>query len=368
MRVCHIISGDLWAGAEVMCFRLLMGLKNMKHIELHAILLNEGKLAHELRRSGVPVTIIDESKNNFFHILIKIRSVLKEISPHVLHSHRFKENILSYLSVILRNNISIVCTQHGMPEPLIDKKNIIRNIVLSKCNFSIISRKFASIIAVSSDVKNALVNKYGFPDSKVVVIHNGTYMPEEKVRLGNGDNFVIGSAGRFFPVKDYSLMVHIARDVLRQSDRIRFLLAGDGPEKERIMSLIREYKLEHVFLLTGFVDDMKGFYQSLDLYINTSLHEGLPMGILEAMSHGIPVIAPKCGGLPEIIADGMEGFLVEGRNQKDYAEKCLQLFYEKELYKNMGVASRNKILNYFTVEIMAKNYMDLYNNTLKYTV
>jgi glycosyltransferase involved in cell wall biosynthesis len=368
MRVCHIISGDLWAGAEVMCFRLLKGLQKIKDIELHAILLNDGKLAYELRRIGVPITIIDESKYNFFHILIKIRNILKCISPDVLHSHRFKENILSYLSVKFKKNIAIVCTQHGMPEPLVDKKKVIKKFILSRCHFSIISRKFAFIIAVSSDVKNALVNKYGFPNSKVVVIHNGTYMPEEQVRLGNGDDFVIGSAGRFFPVKDYSLMVHIARDVLRQADRIQFLLAGDGPEKERITSLIRDYKLGQFFHMTGFVDDMEGFYKSLDLYINTSLHEGLPMGILEAMSYGIPVIAPKCGGLSEIIDDGIDGYLIEGRNSKDYAEKCLKLFSNKELQQNMGVTSRKKILNNFTVEIMARNYMDLYNSTLKLSV
>ena len=95
-----------------------------------------------------------------------------------------------------------------------------------------------------------------------------------------------------------------------------------GLKKEGITSLVREYKLEQAFRLLGFVDDMEGFYQSLDLYINTSLHEGLPMGILEAMSYGIPVIAPKCGGLPEIIDNGIDGFLIEGRNPKGFAKKC----------------------------------------------
>ena len=368
MRVCHLISGDLWAGAEVMCCRLLKGLHKIKNLELQAILLNEGKLANELRRCEVPVTIIDESRYNFFQILLKIRGIIKEFSPDVLHSHRFKENILAYFSVKYRNNISMVCTQHGMPEPLIEKSKGLKKYILAKYNFSIISRKFAIIVAVSSDVKSALVNTYGFPDSKVVVIHNGTYLPEKQVSKNKGDDFFIGSAGRFFPIKDYSLMIHVAGDVLRQTDRIRFLLAGDGPEKEGITSLIREYKLEHAFRLLGFVDDMKGFYQRLDLYINTSLHEGLPMGILEAMSYGIPVIAPKCGGLPEMIDNGIEGFLVEGRNSKVFAEKCLQLFSDKELYIKMCEASRKKIHEKFSVDIMANNYFYLYNKIWKCTV
>ena len=364
MRICHIISGDLWAGAEVMCYRLLKGLHNINKIELHAILLNEGKLAHELRRCGVPVTIIDESRYNFFQILLKIRGIIKDFSPDVLHSHRFKENILAYLSVKYRNNISMVCTQHGMPEPLDGKTKMLKKNILAKYNFSIISRKYSIIVAVSSDVKRALVNTYGFPDNKVVVIHNGTYLPEKQVCNNKGDDFLIGSAGRFFPIKDYSLMVHVAGDVLRQTDRIQFLLAGEGPEKEGITSLIREYKLEHAFRLLGFVDDMEGFYQSLDLYINTSIHEGLPMGILEAMSYGIPVIASKCGGLPEIIDSGIEGFLIEGRNSKGFAEKCLQLFSDKELYLKMCAASRKKVHVSFSVDMMANNYFCLYNKIL----
>lgn len=365
MRVCHIISGDLWAGAEVMCCRLMKGLKNIKNMKLHAILLNEGKLAQELRRCEVPITIIDESKYSIFHIINKTRNIIKEFTPDLLHSHRFKENILAHLSVKYSKNIPMVCTQHGIPEPLVDKIKVLKNYIISKYNFEVVSRKFTYIVAVSSDVKNELVNRYGFPRSKIVVIHNGTYMPEKQVRHKKGDGFFIGSAGRFFPVKDYSFMVHIAADVLRQDDRIQFLLAGDGPEMEKITSLIREYKLEQAFRLTGFVDDMTGFYQSLDLYINTSLHEGLPMGILEAMSYGIPVIAPKCGGLTEIIDNGIEGYLIEGRTNKGFSEKCIELFYDRELYMKMSAASGRRIAENFSVDKMANNYHELYMSALK---
>jgi len=343
-------------------------LQNNKNIELHAILLNEGKLAHELRISGIHVTVVDEKKNNIIQIIKTIRNILNVASPDVLHSHRFKENIIAYFSVVYRNNITLVCTQHGMPEPLTGKTKALKKYILSKFNFSIISRKFTFIVAVSHDVRNALVNKYGFPDSRVVVIHNGTYIPEKQERYNRGDGFVIGSAGRFFPVKDYSLMVHIAEGVLKHSGRIQFLLAGDGPEKENIISLIRKYKMEQTFRLPGFVDDMEAFYKSLDLYINTSLHEGLPMGILEAMSYGIPVIAPKCGGLTEIIDNGVEGYLIEGRIPESFAEKCLLIIFDRELSMKMGAASRKKIVEIFSVDIMTNNYYNLYKNTLKCAV
>lgn len=364
MRVCHIISGDLWAGAEVMCCRLLNGLQKIKNTELHAILLNEGKLAQELRSCGIPLTVIDESKNNIFHIINHVRGIVNDFTPDLLHSHRFKENVLAHLSVKYRKNIPMVCTQHGMPEPRPDKMKLPKSYIISKYNFAVVSKKFRFIVAVSSYVKNALVNKYGFPDNKVIVIHNGTYVPEKQERRNKGDGFVIGSAGRFFPVKDYSFMVQIAAEVLRKTDRIQFLLAGDGPEMKKIAALIREYKLEQSFRLTGFVDDMAFFYQNLDLYINTSLHEGLPMAILEAMSYGIPVVAPKCGGLSEIIENGVDGYLVEERTSGEFAEKCIELFYDRELYVKMSTASIRKISEEFSVDKMSRDYYDLYTNVL----
>jgi glycosyltransferase involved in cell wall biosynthesis len=199
---------------------------------------------------------------------------------------------------------------------------------------------------------------------KVLLIHNGTEIPKYYSPNRRRNTFVIGSAGRFFIIKDYPLLVEIAREVLQQTDNVRFELAGEGPEKENIVRMIRKYKIESAFILKGFIDNMENFYQGLDLYINTSLHEGLPMSILEAMSHGLPVIAPKSGGLPEILKDGLEGYLVDGRNPKMFAEKCLQLYRDKELTRNMGTASRERIFNNFSIEIMAGKYYHLYYNII----
>jgi glycosyltransferase involved in cell wall biosynthesis len=115
-------------------------------------------------------------------------------------------------------------------------------------------------------------------------------------------------------------MVEIAREVLKQTDKIRFELAGEGPDMERIIGLVHEFKIEKYFSLKGFVEDMSSFYQGIDLYINTSFHEGFPMSVLEAMAHGIPVIALNTGGLKEIINDGIQGYLIEGRDP-NYQQK-----------------------------------------------
>ena len=94
------------------------------------------------------------------------------------------------------------------------------------------------------------------------------------------------------------------------------------------------------FFLKGHQHDMASFYRGLDLYINTSIHEGIPMTILEALAHGLPVIAPAVGGIVEIIEDGKDGFLIDSRDPCRFAEKCLLLMENCELRKTMAKAAR----------------------------
>ena len=136
-------------------------------------------------------------------------------------------------------------------------------------------------------------------------------------------------------------------------------MAGDGPERGALEKAIDECGLVGRFALKGHLEDMDSFYRGLDLYLNTSVHEGIPMTILEAMARGLPVIAPQVGGIGEIIEDGVEGFLVPNRDPKAFAEKCL-LLQDAELRQRMGQAARAKVERGFSAEHMARQYYQLY--------
>ena len=364
MRICNIISGDLWAGAEVMYYHLLKGLRKYGDVEILSILFNDGKLAKEIRNLGVDVKVLDEKSMSNYQIASNICKFIKEASPDIVHSHRFKENILAYISVKNNKNVKLICTQHGKPEPTRFKYKILKSVVLSKYNIYIISKCFDRVVAVSDDLKNYMLKTYNFEMDKINVIHNGIEMPCGGISRKYNKVFVIGSAGRLYKVKDYPLFVEVAREILKQVTSVRFELAGDGPEKENILKLIYKYKMEEYFKLTGFVNDMNAFYEGLDLYVNTSLHEGLPMSILEAMAYGLPVIAPNCGGIPEILDADLRGCLVEGRDPKDYAKKCIRLYEDKEYAKTMGIASINKIIDKYSIEHMTSSYYKLYDSIL----
>jgi L-malate glycosyltransferase len=358
LRICHLISGDLWAGAEVMAYNLLKGLSRLKDVDLSAIIFNDGKLATAVRNLGITVDVVEEDKFSFLPAVKATKKIIQGKQVHILHTHRYKENILGYLASCGMKNVSLISTQHGMPSKSWNHNP--RYAATQKINFYFLSKFFKLTVAVSKDIKDNLVREYGFPKEKIEVIHNGIQMPGNIICDSRKDSFTIGSAGRLFPEKDYALFVNLANAVVKIKPGIRFLLAGEGPERGNIQNLVRDSGLEESFTFLGFVNDMSAFYRRLNLYVNTSLHEGIPMSVLEAMAHGLPVIAPDVGGFHEIIEEGAQGYLVRERDPEEFADRILRLYENHELRNQMSLAAREKVAREFTHERIAGEYFQLY--------
>lgn len=361
VKVCHIVSGDLWAGAEVMVLQLLKGLAGCPEILPSAIVLNEGRLAAEIRSLGIPIQVIDEKENSFHHVLRDAREWLRSDPPDCLHAHRYKENLLAWLLKRGMKGVRLFATQHGMPETLGNKSGI-RHRLVTRSNIRLI-RGFYRVVCVSRDIRERFLREYGIPEEKTCTILNGVELPDpprKGKRREAGDPFLIGSSGRFFPVKDYPLFVRIASAVKSRGVPIRFELAGDGPEVGEVEGLIRKFELDDTISLKGFLHEMSVFYRNLDLYLNTSIHEGMPMSVLEAMAYGLPVIAPNVGGFKEIIDDGIQGHLIDGRDPEKFASKCISLFEDRETLLGMGIAARTKVERDFSAERTISAYRNLY--------
>lgn len=359
--VCHIISGDLWAGAEVMALRLIQQLQRFGNLNLRPLLLNNGRLAAELRKLGLPVTVLDETRLAFPRLSTRVHTFIRQWSPHVIHSHRYKENILSFLGRGLWSRARLVATQHGLPETNIGRFKTSSRLV-ARLNNYILAHRFDQLVAVSKDIKSNYVEYLGFKPEKVSVIYNGIDLPGLTVTRDNRPRLTVGSAGRLMPVKDYLLMVQIAHTALANDTPLTFELAGEGPVRPVLEERISGLGIERFFRLRGHLDDMDAFYPKLDIYLNTSVHEGIPMSILEAMSRGLPIIAPKVGGIVEIITNGGEGFLISKRTPSAFAEKLLLLQRNHELRRRMGLAAREKVMRHFSVEAMARQYECLYRS------
>jgi len=359
LRICHIISGDLWAGAEVMSYYLLKDLVRYADLDIIVVLLNRTRLYKELQELGIQVHLVDENAMPFVVSLMTIRKLLRHYRPDIVQSHRYKENIIAHLASRPLKGIRLIATQHGLPE-LHSGLGGLKYRLVMKYNFHILLRRFKKVISVSEDIGKTFVELFNFPEGKIQVIHNGIALPDKMTDGKNDPCFIVGSCGRFFPVKDYPFMVQVAKETVGKIKPIHFEIAGDGPEMATVAALIARYGLNENFKLRGHMDDISTFYQGLSLYLNTSVHEGIPMSVLEAMAYGIPVIAPKQGGIREIVDDGVQGFLLEKRDPKDFAKMCLLLFKDTALRNKMSHAAREKVVQVFSVKKMTRQYYDLY--------
>ena len=167
--VCHIISGDLWAGAEVQAATLMRGLAHHDDIELLAIVLNNGKLANELKNRKIETYVVDEKKNFFIQLLWKIFKICRHRGIHILHTHRYKEDFIGTLMSLLLRIPFLVCTQHGLPEPHRGFNNMKMKIYLFID--SIVFHFFADkVICVSKGIQQYYESRIG--RKKVALIYN----------------------------------------------------------------------------------------------------------------------------------------------------------------------------------------------------
>ncbi len=360
LRVMILASGDLWAGAEAVVYTLCSGLVKHTRTEVTAVFLNEGALADRCREAGVSVHVIDESRYDTYALIKHTLSLARSVQPHVIHAHRYKENMVALVMKLFLRKMRLISTVHGRFE----HQGGLKQTVLNRINAFFLGRAFSCVVAVSHDLKGYLIHDLRMPKSKVRCVTNGIGAGSRaRTDLMTGETITIGSAGRLFPVKDYPLMIEAARDVCRLNDNMRFVLAGDGPEMEQLRSRIKELGIEEKFRLLGHVRDMDGFYRSIDIYLNTSKHEGMPVTVLEAMSYGIPVIAPGVGGLKELISNGEEGFLVSERSGSAFADALIRMSEDRQSARAMGMNARWKIYRDFSSEKMVKDYVALYTSS-----
>lgn len=312
IKVLHIISGDLWAGAEVQAFTLITTIANQ--CDLVVALMNHGELEERLRRAGINTHVIDEQLTSSVGITRCLIALIKKIRPDIIHTHRQKENILGSLANLIahkglfRRAIS-VRTTHGAPE---HSAKGLKKVVIWLDNFC---GKYLqdAVISVSSDLCEQL--KQIFPESKIHIIRNGVDVaalrkvaPAEDVRLHKEDHLHIGIIGRLEPVKRVDLFIRIASQLIQQqpSLKARFHVIGDGKLKDELIALAQHFNISDHIIFHGHRSDSTSAIAAMDLVIMCSDHEGTPMTALETLALGKPLIANNVGGLREILSDHPE--------------------------------------------------------------
>ncbi len=368
MRICHVASGDLWAGAEAQVFTLLAFLARQPGLEVLAVLLHERELAARLRRAGVEVVVVDQTRLDAFRILWHLTALVRERRPDVLHAHRYKETILGTIAAAATGVPAVVSTVHGFVEA-----EGYRGLARHKMRLNgwlerrMMGLRHDVVVAVSDDMARRLAARLEVPTA---TIPNAIAMPAEPAapaRLeGVGpEHVVIGTVARFVPVKGLDTLLEAARQLVRHAPGTRLLLVGDGPLLPALRARAEALGIAGAVLLPGHRPDVRPYLAAMDLFVLPSLAEGLPMALLEAMAAGLPVVATRVGGIPEVVRDGVEGRLVPPGDPAALAGACLAFVGDPVARATAGASARRRVAEAYTIEATGPRYVDLYQRLLE---
>jgi glycosyltransferase involved in cell wall biosynthesis len=346
---------------------LLEALVHDSRLELSVILLNDGRLACETKKLGIPVIVLSEQQHNSLSLFLKLIRVLKRQRPHVVHTHKYKDNILGAAAAAAVGICNVVRVVHGMTEPF-SGMAYARMMGYESMDRLITRLKVKRLIAVSIDIATALARRYGV--QRVVQIHNGINL--EKIQVGQKretmrealgmrpTDHVVGTVGRLTPVKGHTILLRAAASLIKKRGDIKVLIVGDGPLMQTLTKLVSDIGIEEEVVLAGQRDDVYDLVNCMDVFAMPSIHEGIPMVLLEALALRRPVVASRVGGIPEVVENGVSGLLVTPGNVTEVEQGIERILRDRSYAMQLGQAGRVRVEAEFSATVMAKRTAHLY--------
>jgi glycosyltransferase involved in cell wall biosynthesis len=303
--------------------------------------------------------------------VISLAEVIRERRPVLIHAHGSKAALIARVATMFSRRTRTIVTVHsdvlygGVSRSM-------RSIYIASERR--LARRTSRIVAVSEALRRQLVDVYRLPQEQVVTIHNGLDLGPflagglrlaTRKRYGvPNDAVLIGLAARFAPQKALDVLVEAAAPVLETDPRVWLVIAGDGPLLETVRTRARASTARDRILFPGFETDMPGLLSALDLYVSSSISEGLALGTVEAMAAGLPVVATKVGGTPEIIEDGLTGTLVAAGKPAPLGAAIARLLKDPGERRRMGEAGRARAVAEFGEDTMLGRIAEIYREVL----
>jgi glycosyltransferase involved in cell wall biosynthesis len=321
-----------------------------------------GAWAHELTSEGIEVVSLRRTAG--FHPALghRIAAIAARCGARVLHCHHYSPFVYGRLAALCGRGVRVVFTEHGRlgDGPPSWKRRLVN---------PLLSALPASVCAVSEHLKAHMVAE-GFAANRVQVVYNGIepgQQPRQEDRqrarqtLGlPSDTLVVGTTARLDVVKDLGTLVEGFALVRAAIPGARLVMIGEGPERERLESSVRLNGLADAVLFTGARNDVRALLPAFDVYINSSTTEGTSLAILEAMAAGLPVVATRVGGTPEVVVDGMTGLLCPPRSAAGVATAVQAVLGTADRRSTLGAAGRRRVERVFSIDRMIAQYFSMY--------
>ncbi len=294
-----------------------------------------------------------------FGLYLKFFKLIRKYKPHIVHTYNLATLELQVISGFLRVPIRIHA-EHGRdiydPTGSNKKYQWLRRVVSPFINVW---------VSVSEELHLWLQQIVKIPVKKTKLIRNGINTAVFQPKSKTDKAFIIGHVGRLSPIKNQTLLIEAFTLACKQNNNFannaKLRIVGEGESRKILEECISKSEVRSAIELAGPREDMPRVYQEFSIFVMSSLGEGIPMTLLEAMSCGIPPIVTDVGGMPEVVAK-QAGIIVPSKNALAMANAFIQLYQETSLHDAMVKASRELIQKNFDEEKMVSDYLSLYRH------
>ncbi len=361
--VCQVLHSLHVGGAEMLAARLARQLRD--DCRFHFVCLEEtGTLGEELRNEGFAVTVLGRRPGLDGTCAWRLARLLRGYNTDILHAHQYTPFFYSLVARLLCRRPPILFTEHGrhFPDFPRRKRMLVNRLLLERRD---------RVVGVGKAVGEALIANEGIPRDRVGIIYNGIdtnkfarqFENPTAIRseLGLTDaDFVILMVARLDYLKDHATAVRCLHRLLKQVPNAKLILVGEGPEQEKIEAVVHESQLQNHVRFLGLRKDIHRLLSASDVFLLTSISEGIPLTVIEAMATRLPVVATRVGGMAEVIEHESTGFLSDSGDADGLAAHLRQLASEPILRRRLGEAGQDRAQRLFSEGQMHARYLALY--------
>lgn len=365
ISIFEIIADSSLTGAPRHLLTLLSGINRIRFIP--TVVTPGGPLVAELKKRKIPVFQVPMQGHSYVPAVNAIKKLLKKYDPDVVHTHGQRAGLIGRLAA--RDlPIKRVHTEHTYTRQFRLQNPILHASHLRAMR--ILDRWTDKVIAVSKAVKGFLIDARITKPEKITTIYNGITpltkkITDKEIRAFKDkfkiadDDIIIGTIGSFNIQKDTATLIKAFAKMTKKWPKLKLVLVGRGPLKYKLEKLVRKLKLEDRVVFTGALLNVLPALSTFRIFVLPSLSEAFGITLLEAMKAGVPIVATRVGGIPEIITHNHNGLLVEPKDPRKLAATMMKLLNDKKLQRKL-TSNHAKTVEKFSADKMIEQTEKIY--------
>jgi glycosyltransferase involved in cell wall biosynthesis len=315
----------------------------------------------EVRKHGLPGLELRHNFPDVRRAATEVARQLRKFRADVLCCSGYKPDLIGWLAA-RQVGVPVISVSHGWTA-------VTLKVRFYEALDRLVLRWMDAVVCVSEG-QAVKVRRTGAAPERIHVIRNAVslekftgpdprYHRELQGLFPKPRRCLVGAAGRLSPEKAIHLLIEAAADVVRRDPEVGFVLFGEGPLRSELTRLIRKHRLQDHVILPGFRSNLEQYLPHFDVFALSSLTEGLPVAVLEAFAANVPVVATAVGGVPEVIEDGVSGWLVPPGDAAALANALMEALGDRDRRRAMGHRGRQRVQSQFTFAAQSEQYQRL---------